>query len=438
MVRAVALLALVGVSAGLAAPARAEVVRLRWRGVTATGTPPPRLERACEAHLAIALKQRGTELASAPPVDAEAGARCSFAGRAATCTVEVVHPVDNVRAERHASIPFHDAEDLAESLALLVGEMLETDLRDIVSPRELPDARPPPPTPPTAPPARLPAPAAGTPPARTPPPVERTPPPAPAQAPPPARSAAPPSSPAPSGSPGPTVARPGATAPTPVPPPVAARPPRGGPTAGPARSRPAERAPGVVALEIGPTAAFGFTGEPVLLGAGVRAGWGRGVLRVGGALSLTGTDATHDPWRLTFLRLVTGPRVGAGLVRGRLSFAGTAGPALLLLATDAHVGDGQHTLATLAFAAGARLGVRLARAPRPGRLRRRGGRHQPGADRGGRPAGAGVRPRFARGRPRPRLSSIEGGRKRDAARVSEPIDLAFACPRSVCGGTHSG
>jgi hypothetical protein len=282
---------------------RAEVMRLRWRGVEAAGSAPAKLDRAIGLHLAIALKQLGTELAAAAPVDAEAGARCSFAGKTASCVVDVVHLADGVRVERKQDIPFRDADDLAESLSLLVAEMVQTDLREIVTPREEPKPPEPPPQPrpkPIAkvapPPSTDGEPSRDTPPARTHSTIRKT--------------------------------------------------------------RPA---PSHGIIEVGPTVAFGFTGEPVLAGAVIRGGWARGALRVGGTLSFTGNDADRGGYSFTFLRLLTGARVGVGFDRPRVEGELGVGPGLLVLTTDAHQ-YGTHTLTTFAGVVGARLGVRLSTA----------------------------------------------------------------------------
>jgi hypothetical protein len=273
--------------------AQAEVMRLRWRGVQATGPAPAKLDRAVELHLAIALKQLGTELATAPPVDAEASARCVFTGKTAGCLVEVMRPADGVHVERKQEIPFRDADDLAESLSLLVTELISTELREIVTPRE-PEPKPAPPVKPPEPPKPSP------------------------------RVEAPPEEPK-------VVVR--------------KRPP----------------VPSHGLLEIGPTVAVGFAGEPVLGGAVVRGGWARGVLRVGGTLSITGTSDHRSGYSFSYVRFLTGPRVGAGFDSRRVEGDLTAGPALYVLSIDAGAA-GKHTLTSFAGMVGARLGVRLSAA----------------------------------------------------------------------------
>jgi hypothetical protein len=270
----------------VAAPVHADVLRLRFRGVQSTGPAPLRLDRAVESHLAVALKQRGTELVRTDPVDAEASARCSFSGapHTATCLVEVVRPGNNMRAERRADIPFRDSEDLAESLALLVSDVVATDL-DSLSPQPEPEPEP-------------------------------------------------------------------VQSPKPPPPAIEVHPPKPKPTSPPP--------PTAIHLGAGPVVVVGFTGEPVLGGL-----WSRGPFRLGGTLSLTGGASDPQPWHLTFFRLLTAVRVGAGFERGRFGFDATLGPGLLVLSTDAHQPAGpeaQHTLATFAGVGGVRLAVRLHRA----------------------------------------------------------------------------
>ena len=275
-------------------------MRLRWRGVAVEGVAPPHLDKATESHIAVALKQLGTELSSSPPIDAEGGADCRFApgGKSASCVVEVVHSSDGLRAERKADVPFHDAEDLAESLALLVADMLQNDLKDIAVPAPRPE--PPPPKPKTN---------------------ENE-----------------------SGDVNANVngnANVNANANVNV------------------RKRRALGPSGLV-LEIGPSVVVGFTGDPPVYGVLLRGLYAQGLLRVGGALSLTGTELHRGGYDLSFVRLATGPRVGLGIARRRVDFDVVAGPALLLIATDAHITDGTHTHADLAFALGVRLLVVIA------------------------------------------------------------------------------
>jgi len=304
-------------------PAGAEVRRLHWRGVFSDGAPPAHLERTTEVHLAVTLKQMGIELAPGVPFDGEAAARCQFSppARAAKCAVEVVQTSDGLRAERKVELPFRDADDLAESLSLLVSDMLQTDLHELVAP------------PPVTPPSdggHDPKNGGGD-------------------------HANDPRDQAGNGGNGS-----GATDGKAASDERAAQLAR----ARLAKARKARRAsgppvPSQVIVEVGPSLALGFTGEPLLAGGLLRVMWARGLLRVGGALSMTGTATERGGYDLTFFRLFTGPRVGLGVTRRRLDFDLSVGPALSVLATDAHVTDGTHALATLAFVAGVRLSLLL-------------------------------------------------------------------------------
>src|SRR5262249_7138904 len=139
----IALCCALGLWSGLA---HAAVSRVRWRGVQAEGAGPPRLESATAAHLALALRSLGAGLVPGPPFDAEALAKCQFAtAKHAQCHVEVL--AGELHAERHADIPYRDADDLAESIALLVSGMLQTDLADLPQQQEIEPEKPPPPKP---------------------------------------------------------------------------------------------------------------------------------------------------------------------------------------------------------------------------------------------------------------------------------------------------
>src|SRR4051812_39180606 len=93
--------------------------RVRWRGVVAEGRPPAQLTPVAAAHVAVALRQLGSKMTLAAPAEAEAQARCAFGtARLARCVVEVTGAAG--RSQRRVEIPYRDAEDLAESLALLV------------------------------------------------------------------------------------------------------------------------------------------------------------------------------------------------------------------------------------------------------------------------------------------------------------------------------
>jgi hypothetical protein len=113
-------------------------------------------------------------------------------------------------------------------------------------------------------------------------------------------------------------------------------------------------------VDVGPVVAFGFSGEPLMYGATVRATQAIGPLRIGGTISLTGNRDLRDGFALSFLRVVTGPRGGFGFQAGRVAFDASLGPALFLVAMDAQPG-GHHNLIAAAACLGARLAVALAR-----------------------------------------------------------------------------
>jgi hypothetical protein len=288
--------------------AQAAVSRVRWRGVeTQGGTPPPRLESATASHLAVTLRSLGSggaSLVPGPPFDAEALARCSFAPKRAQCQVEVL--AGELHAERRADVPFRDADDLAESIALLVSGMLQTDFADLPQQIEIePEpAQKPPPKPPKLP------------------------------------------------EPLPELVLPPDMRPVRTAPPHPARP-----VAGASLKKVPE--PGQLLFSVGPSVAVGFGGDPVLFGASVRAFWvARRVLRAGGTLALEGTDVSRGGYPLSFFRLVAAPRLGVGLTQGRVDVDLTAGPALHVLHAELHDRAGlSHTLTSVGLAVGARLGV---------------------------------------------------------------------------------
>jgi hypothetical protein len=307
------------------------VERLRWRGVAVQGRAPARFESLTEAHVALALRQLGIALASAAPFDAEGGARCNFSTvRVAIC--EVVVEAGEVRGHRRAEVPYRDAEDLAESLALLVSSTLQGDLGSVVSESPEPDPEPRRQEPPRPEPRFAPPPKEARPRPRSRPSEARI-----AQ-----RAVVEPDAPQ-----------------LPPPSPEPPRPPRA-PLPPPSVSAAPAPLPGHLILDFGPSVAVGFSGDPTLAGAVLRALYSRGgVLRIGGGLSLEGTEVTRRGFNLSFFRLVAGPRLGAGLRKGRLEADLTGGPALLLLYDDAHLPGVNRTLLSLSFVAGLRFGVAL-------------------------------------------------------------------------------
>jgi hypothetical protein len=277
--------------------AHAGVSRVRWRGVQAEGAGPARLESATAAHLALALRSLGAGLVPGPPFDAEALAKCQFGTSSATakhaqCHVEVL--AGELHAERHADIPYRDADDLAESIALLVSGMLQTDLADLPQQQELEPEKPPPPKPPNEA------------------PQEKT---SPRDAP-------------------KSTAKPKIETVKPAPP----------------------RGPDRFLLSVGPSVAVGFSGDPALWGSAIRALYlSRYVVRAGVSLNLEGTDVTRSGFDLSFFRLLAAARVGAGFTQGRVDVDVSVGGGYHFLYGKS--GPYDHSLHSFAAVAGARLGV---------------------------------------------------------------------------------
>jgi hypothetical protein len=279
--------------------------RFRWRGVTAAsdgGKAPARLDAAAQAEVVVALRPLGVEVVDKGAADAEGTARCAFpTGKPAQCAVEVLRYADGVHAERRAEIPYRDADDLARSLALLLADTLQMDLPSL-------SAEPQPEEPQPEKPPRQKA-------------SDRS------------HSEQPPEK-------------------------TGDHPPEKPPTKIEKPSPPFPIAK--LFIDVGPTLAIGFSGEPLLYGAQARASWVMGPLRVGGVLSMTGNRDVRDGFELSFLRVVTGPRGGVGFQSGRLAFDASLGPALFVLSTDAQPG-GHHTLVAAAACLGARLAIALAK-----------------------------------------------------------------------------
>lgn len=329
------------------AVATAGSARVRWRGLVVEGRTPPALGAAVEAHVAVALRSIGATLVTSDPEDAEAAASCAFpsSARVARCLV-VVKVGAAAKAERHADIRYRDAEDLAESLGLLVSDILTSEFPDIVGG------------------------AHALPPQNAPPPQDSPP-----------QNAPPPPNPPPPNPPPPTAEEQKAHA---------AEMQRQleivktlqkqADDARAAREREDERRrrdeearahagrprppgpppPSRVAVELGAVGLFGVgPANPTLVGAAPRVLYARGLFRAGASLSLTGMRETLEGHDLSFFRALVAARAGVGFRNPAVDFDLTAGPAALILVEDAH-GEGRHSVASLAFVAGPRLAVTLA------------------------------------------------------------------------------
>jgi hypothetical protein len=318
--------------------AAAGSARVRWRGVAVEGRAPPSLQPAVAAHVAVALRSLGSSLVTAAPEDAEAAASCAFpsSAKVARCIV-VVKVGSAARAERRQEIRYRDAEDLAESLALLVSDILTSEFPDIVGGAHLKN-----------------------PPPENPPPTQNPPP--------------PPAPPTPEQQKAheaemqrqleivrslqkqaddARVARERESAREherererqrrePKPPRSPKPPP-----------------PTRLAVEVGAVGVFGLgPANPSLVGGAARVVYSRALLRAGASLSLAGMRETLDGHDLTFLRALVAARAGVGFRSGVVDFDLTAGPALLVLVEDAHA-EGRHAVASLAFAGGPRLALTI-------------------------------------------------------------------------------
>jgi hypothetical protein len=284
----------------VAQAAAAAPARFGWRALSVVdGHAPPRIESAMASHLAVVLRPLGFSVVDAGPFDAQGGASCAFEATGARCLIEVVRVSDKLRAERRSVIPFRDAEDLAESLALLIADTLQVELGHV--PGSEPGSHEP-----------------------EPPPTVRTPPP---------------------------------DIHLVLPPTVKPKPPAI------AQPKPSPPQPGRTIAEAGFSTVFGVASQPVaLVGGELRVLYAGGAgLRAGGMAQLVGTTVTTNGYHLGIVRTLLAPVAGAGFRRGRYELDVVGGPALILRTVDAHVASGQHTFYDFDFMATARGAVILGR-----------------------------------------------------------------------------
>jgi hypothetical protein len=322
-----------------AGAAAADSARVRWRGVAVEGRAPAALQAAVAAHVGVALKQLGSSLVTSGAYDVEAGATCGFASSAKVAHCMVVVARDKgARAERRAEIRYRDAEDLAESMALLVSDILTADFADVVG-----GAR------------------AVNPPATGPPPPVAAPPVAPPSSSPPPSSPPPPAPPTPEEQKAHEAEMQRQLE-------VVKSLQQQADAARAARDKARPTAPSLpklppltrTALEAGVVGIFGIgAANPTLVGGTVRGVYARGLLRAGASLSLTGMRQTFDTHDLSFFRALLTARAGVGTRSALVDFDVTGGPALLVLVEDAH-SEGRHTVASFAVAVGPRLALTLA------------------------------------------------------------------------------
>src|SRR5262249_32306862 len=102
------------------AGARADL-RVYWSGGAVTGQAPRRLQQKVTTQLGISVQPLGLRLGPRGS-NLDASARCEFArgGERASCVVEVRDRSAQRHAEHRAEIPFRDADDFAQTLALMV------------------------------------------------------------------------------------------------------------------------------------------------------------------------------------------------------------------------------------------------------------------------------------------------------------------------------
>ncbi|HEX6836525.1 MAG TPA: hypothetical protein VF334_08120, partial [Polyangia bacterium] len=322
------------------AVAAAGSARVRWRGVAVEGRTPPALQAAVAAHVAVALRSLGSTVVTSEPEDAEAAAFCAFPSSAKVARCRVVVKVGSAaKAERRAEIRYRDAEDLAESLALLVSDILTSEFPDIVGGTHAapPPQNPPPQNPPPQ-----------NPPPQNPPP-QNPPPPTPEeqkahaaemqrqleivknlqQQADEARAAREREDERRRQQQAEQQRRQEAQQRR-----QEARPPRP-----PPQTR--------VALELGAVGVFGLgASNPTLAGGAARALYARGLFRAGASLSLAGMRETLVGHDLSFFRALVAARAGIGFRSAVADFDLTADPALLVLVEDAHT-EGRHTVASL-------------------------------------------------------------------------------------------
>jgi len=102
----------------------------------------------------------------------------------------------------------------------------------------------------------------------------------------------------------------------------------------------------------------GFGGEPLFGGAAVRLAAVQRPLFVGGGLAVSGASADVGRGSLSLVRVMVGPRIGAGLYRRGVWIDADLSPQLSFVVVDAGA-RGRHTLVTGAAALGLHLDVNL-------------------------------------------------------------------------------
>src|SRR5262249_20315289 len=106
------------------------IKRVRWAGMHRQSHAPHRLNEAVKAHLAIVLRQMDIAMTDEPPFEAAASAACVFrpsergAKKRAVCSLRIDLRSGTNLAKQQVTVPYRDVDDLAQTLALLTGNML--------------------------------------------------------------------------------------------------------------------------------------------------------------------------------------------------------------------------------------------------------------------------------------------------------------------------
>ena len=129
-----------------------------------------------------------------------------------------------------------------------------------------------------------------------------------------------------------------------------------------AAAQPKEPPPTWIAVELGGAALAGVgDANPWLVGALARVSWARGLLRLGGSVSLTGMHQSLDGGSvgISYFRTALALRAGVGTRTRWLDLDVTAGPGLSILYESAGAA-GRHTLTSFVGVVGPRLAITLA------------------------------------------------------------------------------
>ena len=119
----------------VAGRALADGARVRWSGVAGDGHAPATLEKASAAHIAVALKQLGLDHGHAAAGLGRRVGQLHLSPRHIGALSRRGAGVGRRARAETRGIPFHDAEDLAESLALIVADVLTAQFPEVLAPQ---------------------------------------------------------------------------------------------------------------------------------------------------------------------------------------------------------------------------------------------------------------------------------------------------------------